>query len=298
MTEPLEELPTEQPNPNSAQLDEFNTIDLLRVINDEDRMVATAVERTIPEIAKVVDHAAEAVQSGGRIHSFGAGTSGRLAVLDASEMHPTFGVPMDLVQGHIAGGDAALRGPVEGAEDDLEDGARVVDAAGISKRDIVIALSASGRAPWCVGVLRRARDLGAFAAAITCNDKTRLAAEADVTIAVLVGSEVLTGSTRMKSGTAQKLALNMITTGAMVRAGFTYGNLMVGLTPTNSKLKDRARRLVRTITGQKDVDGALRACSWEVRVACIHLMAGIGPDAAAAKLAECSGSLRRALETG
>lgn len=295
MTESFDHLPTERPNPRSEDLDALDTESMLRVINDEDRKVADAVAATVPDIATVVDRAAASITGGGRIHSFGAGTSGRLAVLDASEMHPTFGVPMDLVQGHIAGGDTALRRPVEGAEDDLDDGRRTVELANVASGDVVIALSASGRAPWCVGVLRRARELGAFTVAITCNANTRLHDEAEVTIAPLVGSEVLTGSTRMKSGTAQKLVLNMITTGTMVRAGYTYGNLMVGLTPTNSKLMDRARRLVRTITGRDEVDRALEDCGWNVRVACIHILRDRSPEEAAADLQANGGSLRRAL---
>lgn len=292
----LDDLKTEQPNPRSVGLDFLSAEDIVRIINDEDRHVAEAVSKEIPHIAEAAERAARAIRAGGRMHGFGAGTSGRLAVLDASEMHPTFGVPIDLVQGHIAGGDEALRRPVEGAEDDAEDGKRCVDAAGVGADDFVVALSASGRAPWCVGVLERARQLGAFTVAITCNERTAIGAVAHLTIAPLVGSEVLTGSTRMKAGTAQKLVLNMISTGAMVRAGFTYGNLMVGLTPTNSKLKERARRLVRKISGFDDVDEALEACGWSVRAACIVLLKGLDAAEAQARLDASDGSLRRALE--
>lgn len=292
----LEDLSTEQPNPRSVGLDFLSAEDILRVINDEDRFVADAVAEEIPRIADAVERAATTIRAGGHLHAFGAGTSGRLAVLDASEMHPTFGVPIDLVQGHIAGGDVALRQPVEGAEDDEDDGGRCVEAAGIGADDVAIALSASGRAPWCVGVLRRAKELGAFTVAITCNEHTALSRIAHLTIEPLVGREILTGSTRMKAGTAQKLVLNMISTGAMVRAGFTYGNLMVGLIPTNAKLKDRARRLVRSISGYDEVDDALESCDWSVRAACIALMKGIDAADAQARLEACDGSLRRALE--
>lgn len=291
----LDDLSTEKPNPRSVGLDLLAAADILRIINDEDRLVAAAVDKEIPRIAEAVERVAAAIRAGGRLHLFGAGTSGRLAVLDASEMHPTFGVPLDLVQGHIAGGDAALRRPVEGAEDDEEDGARRVDAAQVGTDDVAMALSASGRAPWCVGVLRHARGLGAFTIAITCNERTALSRVADLTIQPLVGREVITGSTRMKAGTAQKLVLNMISTGAMVRAGLTYGNLMVGLTPTNTKLKERARGLVRSISGYDEVDDALKSCDWNVRAACIVLMKRMSAADARAHLEACDGSLRRAL---
>ncbi|MEE2711973.1 MAG: N-acetylmuramic acid 6-phosphate etherase [Planctomycetota bacterium] len=291
----LDDLSTEKPNPRSVGLDLLAAADILRIINDEDRLVAAAVDKEIPRIAEAVERAAAAIRAGGRLHLFGAGTSGRLAVLDASEMHPTFGVPLDLVQGHIAGGDAALRRPVEGAEDDEDDGARRVDAAQVGTDDVAMALSASGRAPWCVGVLRRAKELGAFTIAITCNERTAISRVADLTIQPLVGREVITGSTRMKAGTAQKLVLNMISTGAMVRAGLTYGNLMVGLTPTNTKLKERARGLVRSISGYDEVDDALKSCDWNVRAACIVLMKRMSAADARAHLEACDGSLRRAL---
>ena len=291
----LDDLSTEKPNPRSVGLDLLAAADILRIINDEDRLVAAAVDKEIPRIAEAVERVAIAIRAGGRLHIFGAGTSGRLAVLDASEMHPTFGVPLDLVQGHIAGGDAALRRPVEGAEDDEDDGARRVDAAQVGTDDVAMALSASGRAPWCVGVLRRARGLGAFTIAITCNERTAISRVADLTIQPLVGREVITGSTRMKAGTAQKLVLNMISTGAMVRAGLTYGNLMVGLTPTNTKLKERARGLVRSISGYDEVDDALKSCDWNVRAACIVLMKRMSAADARAHLEACDGSLRRAL---
>ncbi len=292
----LEELSSEQPNPRSVGLDLLSSEEIVRVINDEDRVVAGAVGEARSQIAAAVERAGQAIRSGGRIHSFGAGSSGRLAVLDAAEVHPTFGVPHDLIQGHIAGGDRALREAVEGAEDDEQAGARAVDEAQVSDRDVVIALSASGRTPWCLGVLRRAKALGAFTVAVTCNEQTRLSEETDLTIAPLVGPEVLTGSTRMKAGTAQKLVLNTISTGALVRAGHTFGNLMVGVTPTNEKLRDRARRLVRTITGFDDVDRALEECGWSVRAACLILIHRLNPQDALERIDASGGSLRRAID--
>ncbi|MAG55903.1 MAG: N-acetylmuramic acid 6-phosphate etherase [Planctomycetes bacterium] len=289
-------LDTEQSNPRSDGLDRLDTEAMLRVINSEDRSVPEAVASAIPDIAAIVERAGDAIRAGGHLHYFGAGTSGRLGVLDASEMPPTFGVTSDLVQGHIAGGDVAIRHPVEGAEDSLDAGRRAVEDAGVTSDDVVVALSASGGAPYCIGVLERARELGAFTGAIVCNADTPLHDVADRSVTVRVGPEVLTGSTRLKAGTAQKLVLNMISTGAMVRVGFTYGNLMVGLTPTNTKLRDRARRLVRTITGLDDPESVLEACGWDVRTACIAVSRGLAPEAAAAHLSACDGSLRRALE--
>ncbi len=292
----LGDLPSEQINPRSMGLDLLSSEEIVDVINTEDRRVAEAVNKVRASLSTAVDRAAESIRSGGRIHSFGAGTSGRLAVLDASEAHPTFGVSPDLVQGHIAGGDRALRSPVEGAEDDPDAGAAAVDAAAVTGGDVVIALSASGRTPWCVGVLRRASALGAFTVAVTCNEAAPMKSEADLSIIPLVGPEVITGSTRMKAGTAQKLVLNTITTGAMVRAGFTYGNLMVGLTPTNEKLRERARRLVRKITGHDNVDVPLEQCGWSVRAACLMLMHRLSPETAHQRLAAYQGSLREALQ--
>jgi N-acetylmuramic acid 6-phosphate etherase len=293
--ERLEDLITEQTNPASRQLDVLSTEDMLEVINTEDRLVALAVSSQIPNIARVVDRVSESLRRGGHVHTFGAGTSGRLGILDASEMHPTFGVDRDLMQGHMAGGHEAFLVPIEGAEDDPLLGAQDVDAAGVTAADVVMALSASGRTPYCLGVLERARVLGAATVAVTCNPESLLQTAADLTIAVDVGPEVLTGSTRMKAGTAQKLVLNMISTGAMVRLGLTFGNLMVGVTPTNLKLRDRARRLVRTITGHNDVDQALEDAAWDVRVASLIILQG-RDGADARRHLEASGmSLRAAL---
>ena len=298
MTKDLQGLKTEDQNPESSDLDRLDTESMLRVINDGDQKVALAVQEAIPQIAKAVDAIADAIRSGGRVHGFGAGTSGRIAVLDTSEMHPTFGVPRDLFQGHMAGGPNALTDPVEGAEDDRDAGAQEVRAAGISDCDAVIGIAASGRTPYVLGALEAANSAGAVTIAVTCMRPAPALKLAQVPIATPVGPEVLTGSTRMKAGTAQKLVMNMISTGAMVRLGRTYGNLMVGVTPTNVKLKDRAVRLVRTITQKtEDPKPLLEAAGWDVRVACLMSLRDQTCDEARAALDRSDGSLRKALET-
>ncbi len=245
----LDKLLTEQSNPASADLDQLSTIDTLRVINAADAEVAPAVAREIPRIAALVDAAAHALENGGRLFYTGAGTSGRLGVLDASECPPTFDVPPTLVQGLIAGGEQALRKAVEGAEDDPLAGARDLIAAGFNTNDVLVGISASGRTPYVLGALTQAREIGAKTGAISCSPHSEISAAADFPIEVCVGPEVLTGSTRMRAGTATKLVLNMISTGVMVRLGHVYGNLMVNVQPTNAKLVNRARRIIAAATG-------------------------------------------------
>lgn len=293
----LDRLQTEQANPRTCDLDLLPTEEMLRVINAEDRRVAEAVAEVIPAIARAVERIADAVRAGGRLHYFGAGTSGRLAVLDASECPPTFGVPAEMVQGHIAGGPPALVRSAEGAEDDEASGARDAAGAGIGVSDAVVAIAASGRTPYCIGALREARRRQAFTAALVCNRPTPMHELADVVIDPVVGPEVLSGSTRMKSGTAQKLVLNMISTGLMVRLGRTHGNLMVAVRATNEKLRARAARLVAQVTGRTEgVEEALLACGWDVRTACLMLIKDIPAEDAHRLLEEASGSLRAALE--
>ena len=240
----LENLLTEQPNPASAHIDALTTEEMLRVINAQDRGVAEAVEREIPAIARGVDIIAAAFQRGGRLFYIGAGTSGRLGVLDASECPPTFGVSPELVQGIIAGGEAALARATEATEDDPAIGARDLTAHGFRANDILTGIAASGRTPYVLGAVAEARRLGATTIGISCTPNSELAGAVDIAITPLVGPEVIAGSTRMKAGTAQKLVLNMLTTGAFVRMGCVYGNLMVNVQPKNSKLRDRAVRIV------------------------------------------------------
>lgn len=222
---------------------------MLRVINAEDRKVAEAVERVIPAIALAVDAIAAAFQRGGRLFYIGAGTSGRLGVLDASECPPTFGVAPDLVQGIIAGGDAALSRATETTEDDPAMGARDLAVRGFTSNDALAGIAASGRTPYVLGAIAEAKRLGATTVGVSCTPDSELARAVDIAITPLVGPEVITGSTRMKAGTAQKLVLNMLTTGAFVRMGYVYGNLMVNVQPKNSKLRDRARRIIAQAAG-------------------------------------------------
>ena len=245
----LENLLTEQPNPASAHIDALSTEEMLRVINSEDRKVAEAVEREIPAIARAVDAIAAAFQRGGRLFYIGAGTSGRLGVLDASECPPTFGVAPELVQGIIAGGEAALSRATETTEDDPAIGARDLAERGFTGNDVLVGIAASGRTPYVLGAIAEAGRLGAITVGLSCTPESELARAVEIAITPLPGPEVIAGSTRLKAGTAQKLVLNMLTTGAFVRMGYVYGNLMVNVQPKNSKLRDRAQRIVAQAAG-------------------------------------------------
>jgi N-acetylmuramic acid 6-phosphate etherase len=245
----LESLLTEQTNPASAHIDALSTVEMLRVINAEDRNVADAVGREIAAIARAVDAIAEAFGRGGRLFYIGAGTSGRLGVLDASECPPTFGVSPEMVQGIIAGGESALSRATETTEDDPAIGARDLSARGFTASDILAGIAASGRTPYVLGAMAEAKRLGGATIGISCTPDSELARAADIAITPLVGPEVIAGSTRMKAGTAQKLVLNMLTTGAFIRMGYVRGNLMVNVQPKNSKLLDRARRIIAQAAG-------------------------------------------------
>src|SRR5580698_7563891 len=245
----LEGLLTEQANPASDHIDALSTVEMLRVINAEDRKVAEAVELEIAAIARAVDTIAAALSRGGRLFYIGAGTSGRLGVLDASECPPTFGVAPEMVQGIIAGGEAALSRATETTEDDPAIGARDLEARGFTAADILAGLAASGRTPYVLGAIAEAKRLGATTIGIGCTPDSELARAVNIAITPLVGPEVIAGSTRMKAGTAQKMVLNMLTTGAFIRMGYVYGNLMVNLQPKNAKLRDRARRIVAQAAG-------------------------------------------------
>jgi N-acetylmuramic acid 6-phosphate etherase len=245
----LEALLTEQANPASAHIDQASTLEMLRIINEEDKKVALAVEAALPQIASAVDAIVERMQRGGRLFYTGAGTSGRLGVLDASECPPTYNVPPELVQGFIAGGDKALRKAVEGAEDSRDLGAKELMDLGFGPQDVLCGIAASGRTPYVLGAMDQAKSLGALTVAVSCSPGSLLSAAADLPIEVLPGPEVVTGSTRMKAGTATKLVLNMLSTGAMIRLGYVFGNLMVNVQPTNEKLVDRATRIVMEAVG-------------------------------------------------
>jgi N-acetylmuramic acid 6-phosphate etherase len=242
-------LTTEQPNPASARIDQLSTTEMLRVIHDEDRKVAESVTPEIPRIAQAIDAIVDAFASGGRLFYIGAGTSGRLGVLDAAECPPTFGVLPDLVQGIIAGGESALSRATETTEDDPAIGAADLAARGFRSTDVLCGIAASGRTPYVLGAIAAANNMGAVTIGISCTPDSELSRHAKIAITPVPGPEVVAGSTRMKAGTATKLVLNMLTTGTFIRLGYVRGNLMVNVQPKNSKLLDRAKRIVATATG-------------------------------------------------
>jgi len=290
-------LVSETRNPATMGLDEMSTLEMVSCFNREDRKVPEAIEKVLPAIAQAVDLAAAALKAGGRLIYLGAGTSGRLGVLDASECPPTFGVPHGMVIGLIAGGPGALLKAVEGAEDDAALGEADLVALDLTATDMVVGLAASGRTPYVIGALRYARQLGCATAAISCNPDSPIAHEAQVAISPVVGPEALTGSTRLKSGTAQKLVLNMLSTGAMVKLGKVYETLMVDVKATNVKLVDRACRIVVEATGaeRSQAEAALPQTGFEVKPAILMILAGIDAQEAQQRLQQHDGYLRAAL---
>ncbi|AJJ18281.1 MULTISPECIES: N-acetylmuramic acid 6-phosphate etherase [Yersinia] len=288
---------SESRNPATMELDKLSTLEMLTCFNDEDRKVPEAIRLVLPAIVQAVDLAAESLKQGGRLIYLGAGTSGRLGVLDASECPPTFGVPHGRVIGLIAGGPGALLKAVEGAEDDIALGVRDLQDLKLTATDMVVGLAASGRTPYVIGALRYARQLGCPTAAISCNPDSPIAQEAQVAISPVVGPEALTGSTRMKSGTAQKLVLNMLSTGAMVKLGKVYQNLMVDVKATNVKLIDRACRIVVEATGasRAEAENALSQTEFEVKPAILMILKGVSAEQARQDLQQHNGYLRAAL---
>jgi N-acetylmuramic acid 6-phosphate etherase len=295
----LERLPTEQTNPESHYLDEFPTVRLLEVMNAADAQVAAAVAQEIPRIAAAADAIAAALERGGSLFYIGAGTSGRLGVLDAAECPPTFGVPPELVRGIMAGGERALAHSLEGVEDDPEAGVRDLEAAGFGPRDILLGISASGRTPYVLGAVGKARHLNALTCGISCVRDSELSRAVRFPIETVPGPEILTGSTRLRAGTATKLVLNMISTAVMVKLGHVYGNLMVNVQPTNQKLEDRARRIIQEATGVTYEQAAdlLDRAGRSVRIAIIMQKKGISREEAGALLAQANGKIREALKT-
>ncbi len=293
----LDQLVSEGRNPRTSDLDLLALPDLLARMNAEDAAVPAAVAAELPQIARAVEAIAAAFRAGGRLVYAGAGTSGRLGVLDASECPPTFGVPEGMVVGLIAGGDHALRHAMEGAEDDAAAAAADLRAIALSARDVLVGITVSGRTPYVLGALRHGRAVGAVTVALSCNPGSAVADLADIAISPVVGPEVLTGSTRLKSGTAQKLVLNMLTTASMIRIGKAYGNLMVDLRVTNDKLAARATRIVMQATGctAAEAQEALAAAGGQVKPAILILLTGLAPDAASARLEAAGGVLRAAL---
>jgi N-acetylmuramic acid 6-phosphate etherase len=294
----LASLLTEARNPATEHLDQLSTLEMLTVINAEDAKVAAAVHAELPRIAQAVDAIAARFQQGGRLFYIGAGTSGRLGVLDASECPPTFSVPATLVQGLIAGGDRALRLSSEHSEDSPEEGAADLLAAGFGPTDTLVGIAASGRTPYVLGAIAHARSLGALTIGLSCVPGSLVAQQAELAITPATGPEVLTGSTRLKAGTATKLVLNMLSTGVMVRTGATYGNLMVNVRPTNAKLVDRAHRIIAAATGCDMPNAAtLLEAAGSVKTAILMHRLSLDRAAADQKLAAAHGSLTQSLQT-
>lgn len=299
MTKPdLTALLTEARDPRTERLDAMSALELVTVMNEADRAVADAVRASLPRIAEVVDAIAERLRKGGRLFYCGAGTSGRLGVLDAAECPPTFSSPPDQVIGLCAGGAPALSQSVEGAEDDDAQGAEDLHAHALSAKDFVVGIAASGRTPYVLGALRHAAAVGAGTAAIVCNAGSPVAAATALPIELPTGPEVLTGSTRLKAGTATKMVLNMLSTGAFVRLGKTFGNLMVDLQATNHKLTARSARIVAEATGcdAATAERTLADCDGETKVAIVVLAHRVDPPTARTVLLTHDGSVRRALE--
>ncbi len=290
--------PTERRNPDTTDIDLLPTPEILRLLNAEDRKVPDAVGRTLPRLARAVDMAVERLRAGGRVHYVGAGTSGRLAVLDAAELVPTYNAPADWFVAHQAGGAEAFQQAVENAEDDSDAGASLVERE-VRDGDFVLGLTASGRTPYVVGALAAARRLGAGTALVSSNPERAEAAPADVVVAVDTGPEPITGSTRMKAGSAQKLVLTSFSTAVMVRLGRTYSNLMVSVVATNSKLRGRTLTILREATGsgEQECADALEAADGDLKTALVHLLSGVGTERAGELVAAHDGHVRDALSS-
>ncbi len=290
-------LQTESRNAKTAEMDTLAVDELVRLLHAENYEPARAVENALPEIVRAVELVLERLEAGGRLFYVGAGTSGRIGVLDASECPPTFGVDPELVRGIIAGGDFALRNSVEGAEDDTQAGIRDLISRGARPEDAVIGIAASGRTPYVIGALDAARKAGALTIALVNVEPSEMEGHAELTIAAITGPEPLTGSTRLKAGTAQKMALNLISTAVMVRLGKTYGNLMVDVCATNVKLKDRAIRIVSegAQVGREEAIAALELAGWHAKTAMVALKLGVNADRARSLLDQAGGHVRRAL---
>lgn len=291
----MTEIITEYRNVNTKDIDIISTIEMVKKMNEEDKIVALAVEEELENIALAIDLIAKQFLHGGKLFYFGAGTSGRLGVLDASECPPTFSVSADMVQGIIAGGDLAFKTAVEGAEDNFEAG--VEDAKVLSKDDVTVVISASGNPKYLLGVLQQAEAVGAKTIGITCNPNGAIADEAGIVICPEVGPEVIAGSSRLKAGTAQKMILNMLSTGAMIKIGKTYENFMIDLQATNEKLKDRAIKIVSQIAQVSHAEALsmLMKSSWEIKVAIVAIKKNIDVSKARLELKHHCGVLRKVL---
>ena len=291
-------LDTEQRNPKTYHIDSMSTYDILKTMNEEDAIIPLSISKVLPKICEVVDSVVEAFKSNHRLIYMGAGTSGRLGVLDASECPPTFGVDKNMVVGLIAGGDYALRNAVEHTEDVESEGVADLKAINLDKGDVVVALAASGRTPYCIGGVKYAMELGCTTACIVCSKDSELAGCVDIEIAPNPGPEVVTGSTRLKSGTSQKMICNMITTTSMIKIGKVYQNLMVDVKPTNKKLEVRACNIVVQATGV-DSDTAynkLKECNFNPKVAIVSILLNCSADQAKMRIEEADGHVRAALQ--
>ena len=297
-SETISHLSTEQRNPTSANLDHESTLDIVRIINREDAKVAGAVLKALPQIAKAIDIIAAHLRTGGRLLYVGAGTSGRIAALDASECPPTFSTDPRMVQFIIAGGPNALGAAVEANEDSRELGVSEMAKRKPGKKDVVVGIAASGRTPFTVAAIEYARKRGAATVAVTCNENSPLEQAADIGIVTPVGPEVLSGSSRMKAGTAQKMVLNMLTTGAMTRLGYVYGNLMVNVNPKNAKLVERAIQILQDAAevDRSSADAAFRSSGRNVPAALVMLKTGLPPAQAKQRLKKHKGNVRQAIE--
>jgi N-acetylmuramic acid 6-phosphate etherase len=293
----LSELSTESSNPQSVAIDSVSTTEMLQIMNAADAEVAAAVQKEIPKIAEAVDAIVPRLQTGGRLFYVGAGTSGRLGVLDASECPPTFNTPPELVQAIIAGGDRALRTAIEGVEDDPKQAVEDLKGRGFRGSDTLVGIAASGRTPYVLEGIRYARSLDALTVGISCTSSSELGSASDIAITPVPGPEILTGSTRLRAGTATKLVLNMLSTGVMIRLGYVYGNLMVNVQPTNVKLRDRARRIIVQLVGISYEDaGLLLERAGSVKTAVVMYHCGVSRPEAEQLLKDANGQLRQALE--
>lgn len=294
----LGKLSTEGRNPNTMNIHKVSTLEIITKINEEDKKVALAVESAKEDIARAVDVIAERMQRGGRLIYIGAGTSGRLGILDASECPPTFGVDFETVQGILAGGTEAVFRAAEGSEDDAERGMKDLAEKNLKENDIVCGIAASGRTPYVIGAMKYAREVGAAVLSIAMNAESEMAKNADIAISVVVGPEVIMGSTRMKAGTAQKMIVNMLSTGTMIKLGKVYSNLMVDIWPVNEKLRVRAKRIVKLATEAKDelIEKALNETGYNVKLSIMMLETGLPKEKAMEFLEKSSGYIDKALE--
>jgi N-acetylmuramic acid 6-phosphate etherase len=298
MDENLYQLQTEKRNAASERLDQMSALEIVTLMNEEDQKVALAVKRVLPQIAQSVDMIVRSLSGGGRLLYFGAGTSGRLGILDAAECPPTFGTEPSVVQGIIAGGVKAMTEAIEGAEDSRELGCQDVQEAGVSQKDVVVGIAASGRTPYVWGALQEARTRQAGTISLSCNSDPDIGKSADIAINLAVGPEVVTGSTRLKAGSATKMVLNMLTTASMVKLGKVYQNLMVNVQATNQKLRERAKHIVMQATGVSYAvaDRLLAEAAGDVKVAIVMQKTGLATKAAQERLARVGHKVREAIE--